>query len=151
MSFGERDPFELGIVKAREERSGSAMQDADLEQALRNFRLSVHAWSESVLSRPRTVTHEVRRRSWRLAAGLALSAVLVAGSFTGVVHERHLRQQAARQEAEARAAAQQRVLAAQQARVADGELLTNVDSDVSREVPSAMEPLAQLMDVSDTN
>jgi hypothetical protein len=32
----------------------------------------------------------------------------------------------------------------QQARVEDEDLLANVDSDVSREVPAAMEPLAQL-------
>jgi hypothetical protein len=152
MSFGTKNKVELEIVKARTERSGSDVEDAALEQALGNFRLSVHAWSESVFNRPRTIAHEVRHRSWQLAAGLALSAALVGGSFTGVVHERHLRQEAARQEAAERVAAQQqRAQEAQQARVADRELLTNVDSDVSREVPSAMEPLAQLMDVSDTN
>jgi len=151
MSFGTKNKVELEIVKARTERSGPEMEDAALEQVLGNFRLSVHAWSESVFNRPRTIAHEVRHRSWRLAAGLALSAALVGGSFTGVVHERHLRQAAARQEAAERAvAAQQRALEAQQARVADRELLTNVDSDVSREVPSAMEPLPRLMDVSET-
>jgi ssDNA-specific exonuclease RecJ len=39
-------------------------------------------------------------------------------------------------------AAQQR---SQQARQEDEDLLAKVDSDVSRDVPAAMEPLAQLM------
>jgi hypothetical protein len=38
--------------------------------------------------------------------------------------------------------AQQR---SQQARQEDDDLLAKVDSDVSREIPTAMEPLAQLM------
>jgi hypothetical protein len=46
--------------------------------------------------------------------------------------------------AAARAAEQQRVIAEQRAKEEE-DLLANVDSDVSREVPSAMEPLAQLM------
>ena len=44
----------------------------------------------------------------------------------------------ARQEAEQSAAAN--------AATKDQDLLATVDSDVSREVPAAMEPLAQLMD-----
>ena len=41
-------------------------------------------------------------------------------------------------------AEQQRLMAEQRAREEE-DLLAKVDSDVSREVPSAMEPLAQLM------
>jgi hypothetical protein len=44
---------------------------------------------------------------------------------------------------------QQRLMAEQQAREEE-DLLAKVDSDVSREVPSAMEPLAQLMAVDET-
>ncbi len=50
--------------------------------------------------------------------------------------------------AAARVAEQQRLVAQQrerQARQEDEDLLAKVDSDVSREVPLAMEPLAQLM------
>ena len=49
----------------------------------------------------------------------------------------------------ARAAEQQRVAAVQrdkQLRDEEENLLASVDSDVSREVPRAMEPLTQLMD-----
>ena len=68
--------------------------------------------------------------------------MLVAGSVSGGVHERHQRQEQARIAA-AQEAARQRVAAEQRAR--DEELLAKVDSEVSQEVPSAMEPLAQLM------
>jgi type VI protein secretion system component VasK len=117
--------------------------DAALEQALKNFRSSVHAWSEAAYSRPRTAVSVVRHRSWRLAASCALGCALVAGSVTGVVHERHHRQEMAM--AAARAAEHERQVAAERARVEDEDLLATVDSDVSREVPSALEPLAQLM------
>jgi hypothetical protein len=63
----------------------------------------------------------------------------------GGLYEQHQRQEMARVAAAARAAEQQRLVAAQQARDAEEDLLAKVDSDVSREVPSAMEPLAQLM------
>jgi hypothetical protein len=38
----------------------------------------------------------------------------------------------------------------QQARQEDEDLLAKVDSDVSREVPAAMEPLAQIMAEDET-
>jgi ribosomal protein S25 len=54
-----------------------------------------------------------------------------------------LKQRADRQ----RAAEQRKQVQEQQARaqVTDEDLLADVDSDVSRQVPSAMEPLAQMM------
>jgi len=119
--------------------------DVVLERALKNFRSSVHAWSEAAYSRPRTAASVVRHRSWRLAASCALGCVLAAGSVTGVVHERHHRQEMARVAAAARTAEHERQVAAERVRVEDEDLLATVDSDVSREVPSAMEPLAQLM------
>lgn len=118
--------------------------EPELAQALGDFRLCVHAWSEAAYTRPRTVAATVRRRSWRLAAGWALGCALVAGSLSGGMYERHHRQELARVAA-ARVAEQQRLAAEQRAREEE-ELLARVDSDVSREVPSAMEPLAQLMD-----
>ena len=99
-------------------------------------------------SRPRTVAQDVRRRSWRLAMGCALGCVLAAGSVTGGVYEHQHRQQMARMAA-AQKAEQQR-LADERTRQADAELLATVDSDVSRTVPAAMEPLAQLMDEGET-
>ena len=118
--------------------------DLVLEEALKDFRMSVHAWSEAAYSRPRLATPVVRRRSWRPAAGWALGLALAAGSVSGTVYQRHHRQELARIAA-ARAAEQQRLVREQQAREEEEDLLAKVDKDVSREVPSAMEPLAQLM------
>jgi cytochrome c-type biogenesis protein CcmH/NrfG len=124
--------------------------DPELEQALRSFRASVHAWSEAELSRPRAATTwtAVHKRSWRLAAGVALAAVLTVGGVSGGMYERHRQQE--RAAIAARAAEQQRLAAAQQAREEEEDLLAKVDSDVSRSVPSAMEPLAQLMAEDET-
>jgi hypothetical protein len=117
--------------------------DPGLEQVLRNFRASVCAWSDAEYARPRTAVMTVRQRSWRLAAGWALGCVLLAGGVSGGVYERHQRQEMARIAA-VRAVERQRLVAEQRAREEE-DLLAKVDSDVSREVPSAMEPLAQLM------
>jgi hypothetical protein len=134
-----------------DERAVQAESEA-LEQALRNFRSSVHAWSEAVYSQPRTPVLAVRHGSWRLAAGWALGCLLAVGSVAGGVYERHHRQEAARMAAAqaarqtaAQAATQQQPAVEQSPRQEDEDLLAKVDSDVSRQVPSAMEPLAQLM------
>ncbi|MGD0631235.1 MAG: hypothetical protein ABR987_18045 [Terracidiphilus sp.] len=138
---------EANELKEQAVNAQHAEQDAELEQALNSFKSSVHAWSDAVYSRPRAVSKEVRLWSWRLAAGWALGCALVAGSVSGGLLERHHRQEAARIVAEARAAELQRQLRQQQAaKVSDEVLLADVDSDVSKQVPSAMEPLAQMMD-----
>jgi len=105
--------------------------------------LSVHAWSDAEFGKPRTAAKIVRHGGWRLAAGWALGCVLVAGAAGGGVFEHHHQQEMAKAAA-ARAVQQQRLAAEQRAREEE-DLLAKVDSDVSREVPSAMEPLAQLM------
>jgi hypothetical protein len=115
----------------------------ELDEALRNFRLSVHAWSAAELSRVRPAVKAKRQRSWRLAAVWALAGVLVAGGVSGGFYERH--QQELRITSAARLAEQQRAARELQAREDEEDLLAKVDSDVSRVVPSAMEPLAQLM------
>jgi hypothetical protein len=121
--------------------------DEEFEATLKDFRNSVHAWSGAAMSRPRTVKTEIRHRSWRLAAGWALGCVLVAGGVSGGLLEQHHRQDLVRIAAAQKAAAEQKQLEEQQekAKVSDEVLLAEVDSDVSRDVPSAMEPLAQLM------
>ncbi|MGD0940744.1 MAG: hypothetical protein ABR905_13650 [Terracidiphilus sp.] len=122
-----------------------------MDGALSDFRLSVHAWSVAEFNRPRFVAEPVRRRAWRLAVGWALGCALVVGSVSaGAVYKHHVTEVKI---AQARMIEQQRLLAEQQnlqARQAellagDDSELAKVDSDVSREVPSAMEPLAQLM------
>jgi hypothetical protein len=120
------------------------VEDTELEQVLRNFRSSVHAWSETVAGQPHMPVR-VYRTSWRVVAGWALGCVLAAGSLTGGLYERHHRQELAKIAAAQQAARQQKLAAEQRARIENEDLLAKVDSDVSREVPSAMEPLAQMM------
>ena len=138
-----------GWTKKRNEMSEQETQDLALDetlsQALADFKLSVHAWSDAELSRPRILVQGVRRRSWRLAAGVALGCTLLASGVSGGFYEQHQRHEAARIAAEAQAAEQKRLVAAEKARQDEEDLLAKVDSDVSRETPSAMEPLAQLM------
>lgn len=131
----------------------NAEPDTEMAQALGNFRLSVKAWSDAEFSRPRAVVAAAHRRSWRRAAAWALGCVLVAGGVSGGLIDRQLQEHRVEQ-ARVKAladAAQQRALTAQRARPADPEQeLAKVDSEVAREAPSAMEPLAQLMGEDDT-
>jgi hypothetical protein len=122
-----------------------AIQDPAFEEALKNFRTSVHAWSDAAYSRPRTTARIVRHRSWRLAVGWALAGVLMVGGVSGGMFERHRKIEQARIAAAARLAERQKALREEQAKEEE-DLLAKVDSDVSRQVPSAMEPLARLMD-----
>jgi hypothetical protein len=117
------------------------VQDPIFDEAVRNFKLSVDSWSEGAYS-TRRIAQAEPRRNWRPAAAWALGCALVASSVSGVVYQNHERQIETKQAA-ARLAAQQKQVADSQA--ADEEdLLASVDSDVSRQVPSAMEPLAQM-------
>jgi hypothetical protein len=79
-----------------------------------------------------------------------LGCVLVAGGVGGGLHVRHQKQESARIAAAVHQAEQQRLIATESARTEDEDLLTKVDSDVSQEVPSAMEPLAQMMAEGET-
>lgn len=125
--------------------AGFEALDPGLQQALGDFKASVHAWSDAMVSRPRTVQQTVVRRAWRLAAGGALASILIAGAVTGELYEHHERQvQQARIAAERQAEQQQLALEAQRVHE-EQDLLAKVDRDVSREVPSALEPLASLM------
>lgn len=146
IQFGN-GPDEKNELEAR--KTGDELQaDAKLEQALTDFRASVHAWSEAAYSRQPTVETTVRRRSWRLAAGWALGCVLLAGGITTGIVE-HQRQDEATRMAEAgqqQAREQQQTAAKVQARQQDPGLLAKVDDDTSQEVPDAMEPLARLME-----
>jgi hypothetical protein len=129
---------------------GARLGDAELDEALKSFRQSVHAWSDAAYSRPRTVTQVAVRRSWRLATAWALGCVLATGSLSGGLYQHHRRQVLATQVREAQQAKARELAAEQRAQVADEDLLATVDSDISRTVPAAMEPLAQLMDESES-
>jgi hypothetical protein len=147
------------------------IDDPIVAGALKHFKASVDAWSEAAYSRPKSMTRTARH-TWRLAASWALGCLMVAGSLAGGLFEHHQRQEAARAaemkaaEQKVRLAAEQRVTpmpvaavsiatkrptAVKRAADADEDLLATVDSDVSRQVPAAMEPLAQMMDGNGTN
>lgn len=115
--------------------------DPALESVLSDFRQSVHAWSDAAYHRPRTGAVRVSSlRVWRVAIAGALVCLLAIGGIGTSVHVRHRREEAARVEA-LRNAERQRQMEAERARDAV-DLLAQVDTEVSREVPSALEPLA---------
>ncbi len=116
--------------------------DEALNQTLKDFKLSVHAWSKSAYSQPHQPV-KIYTTSWRVVAGWALGCVLAAGSLAGGLYERHHIKEQAKIAAAAEADRQQKLTAEQ--RKENEDLLAKIDRDVSREVPSAMEPLAQLM------
>jgi hypothetical protein len=80
-----------------------------------------------------------------------MGCFLVAGTVSGGIFERNHRLELARTAAAQRSADLQRQLHDQQAaKQTDEGLLADVDTDVSREVPSALEPLAQMMNDDET-
>jgi hypothetical protein len=121
--------------------------DPALKQALGDFKASFHAWSDAAYNRPRALHQVVVRRTWRLAAGWSLASLLLAGTISGGLYEHHRQVEA--KIAAAQEAQRQRELAAQQTRERaqqEEDMLASVDTDISREVPAAMEPLAALTD-----
>jgi hypothetical protein len=139
-----------------EERNAELMrkqgpEQNELDEALKEFRLSVHAWSEAAYSRPRRTPAALpHRRAGRLAVGWALGCVMAVMGISGGIWEHHqqgMRVAAARVVEQERLAVEQR---ARQNQKENEDLLAKVDSDVSREVPVAMEPLAELMDGDET-
>jgi len=149
------------------------IDDPMVAGALKHFKASVDAWSEAAYSRPRTVVVK-SQPNWRLAAGWALGCLLAAGSLAGTLYEHHVRLESARiaalkaavkaadqKAALPRKAAEQPVAATvvagrqpavvKSAASENENLLATVDSDVSRQVPTAMEPLAQMMESNGTN
>ncbi len=139
--------------RARRKENGELLNPAELDpmlkEVLADFRLSVHAWSDAVYNRPLELKPVARRsNAWRLAAAWTLGLGLMAGGISGGVYERHHRQELARIAAEQQAARQK--LIAEERVKEEEEMLAKVDRDVSREVPSAMEPLTQLMAMDET-
>ena len=129
-----------------------AAQEPELEAVLKDFRASVHAWSEATYqarldaagrSRALVLSPVPRRTLWHRSLVWALSLVLTAGAAMAGVYEFH-QKELARQAVIQRELERQRQLNQVHVREVD-ELLARVDNDVSREAPSAMEPLASLM------
>jgi hypothetical protein len=131
-------------------------QDPELDKVLKDFRLSIHAWNEAIYARPRSAVERAPRRIWRLVTEWTLGCVLVAGGVFGGMYGHLHRQQSVGWERHPQEMGSQeaRAVKPEQPAVAQGvqqthreeeDLLAKVDSDVSRQVPAAMEPLAQLM------
>ena len=143
-SSGKRG--ESGAEIRNETRNG--VEDPMLSEALSNFRSSVHAWSDAAFHHARPAAASLPHRlAWRRSIAWALGIVMTAGLAGSGLYERH-HQQVEAQRAHELEMQRQKVLAAKRAeeeaqKVED--LLARVDTDVSREVPAAMEPLAQLM------
>jgi hypothetical protein len=131
-------------------------EDPQVEAALRNFRQSIHSWSEQEYSRTRIPAASSRRSSWSLftnpiaawglAGVLAVSAVTVPTSM----HYRHVEQQRVAEQAAAEAQRQQELqhqheIEQAAMKISDDELLSHIDSDLAQAAPDAMEPLASLM------
>ncbi len=143
---------ESGKKNKEEETMSGEFDNSELESALRDFRASVHAWSDAAYHRPRALQASAAHGiAWRRAAAWVLSLAISAGMLTFGLYERHQHQvQAAL--AHQREVEQQQEQARQRAREAEEQLakidneLARVDMDVSREVPRAMEPLAQLVE-----
>ena len=80
--FMKREPIEIA--------------EAGMEDALRNFRSSIHAWSEAEFVRPRAVLHPEHRRAWRRATAWALGCVLAAGTLSAGLYDHHSHDRLAR-------------------------------------------------------
>jgi hypothetical protein len=118
--------------------------EPELREALGDFKLSVDAWSEAMISRPREAKAPVRA-NWSALTKWALGCAVFAGTVSSGVYQNHKQVEAAKVEA-ARIAEQQREMeAAKVAKVNEEDLMANIDSDVARQVPSALQPLASLM------
>jgi uncharacterized protein HemX len=129
-----------------DERVYDPMLDSVLRPALKDFRASVHAWSEAAYNRPRPVPASAPQKiAGRRAAAWVLTLALSVGVVGTAGYEHHRRGVIAQQKQHEQEMERQRVLAEQQARETE-ELMANIDSDVSRQVPAAMEPLALTAD-----
>lgn len=133
--------------------------DSHVEEALRNFRLSMHHWSEHELSRrPSTQTQPVHSVwhwlmapavTWAAAAAIAITAV---GVPLGIHHHKVVVAQ--EQAAVVRQHMPQQTPEPAPTQVAnsvdDDKLLEYVDADIAQQTPDAMQPLASLMKDSGT-
>lgn len=129
--------------------------DAQLEQALGDFRASVKAWSEAAMHQTTvgaSPAPAARPLAWRGGLAWAMGLVLAVGAGAGAIYENHhqrvLEWQAQQQAIKLQQ--EQRAQAAERAAEMD-QLMANVDRDVSQEVPDALEPLAQMMTETGSN
>ena len=124
--------------------------DAVLRSALGDFRASVHAWSDAACNRPRPLPSTAPQTiAWRRAAGWVLSLTLSFGVLGTAAWEHHHSQVVAQERQRQQDLDRQRILNEQRARESEAateDLMANVETDVSRQVPAAMAPLALTAD-----
>ena len=118
--------------------------EPELREALGDFKLSVDAWSEAMISRPREAKAPVRA-NWSAVTKWALGSAVFAGTVSSGVYQNHKQVEAAKVEAARIAEQQPEMEAARVAKANEEDLMANIDSDVARQVPSALQPLASLM------
>ena len=75
------------LTSRPEEPADIEALDPALKQALGDFKASVRGWSDAAYNRQHTAQSIVVSRSWRLAAGWSLAAVLLAGTVSGGFYE----------------------------------------------------------------
>jgi len=133
-----------GVAGSRLDQSGPDLNlDPQIERVLGDFRASVRAWSEAASNRPRTVLGANRPAAHRRPLAWAMGCLMMGVLAFGGVKEIEHRLAVARTEA-LRQVEQQRQMLEERTRESE-DLLAKVDSDISREAPDALEPLAQLM------
>ena len=105
-----------------------------------------------MMSRPREAKAPARI-NWSAVTRWALGCVVFAGTVSGGVYQNYRQQEAVKAEAAARIAEQQRreMAVAKVAKENEEDLMANVDRDIAREVPSALQPLATLMTEDESN
>ena len=117
--------------------------EPELREAIGLFKSNLDSWSDNALGRPRKVVAPASINRGCMAKW-ALGCAVFVGTVSGGVYEGYRQQSRATADA-ARLAGEQRELAAQRASE-EADLMAKVDSDIARQVPSALEPLASLMD-----
>ncbi len=126
--------------------------DPMLGPALKDFRASVHAWTDAAYNRPRPVPSSAPQAvALRRPVAWVLSLTLSFGILGTAGYERHRQVTIAHERQHQQEQERQRVLEAQRARATEDaqeteDLMANIDSAVSRQVPAAMEPLALATD-----
>ena len=125
---------------------GAEASEELLVQTLGDFKRCVHAWSDAEYHRPRMATVDAKPRGWRVGIVWALGCLVSVSVAGGGMYQHEHRKQVERIAAEREAQKRQ---AEERARETE-ELLAHVDSDVSQQVPDAMEPLARLMAEDDS-
>src|SRR5580698_7316398 len=131
------------------------VEDVQVEAALRNFRASVHNWSEQEYGRTRTIQRSRWSGLWRVMAHPAMvgtmTSALVIASVGIPVTVHHERQVAIERQAARATIDLQQKLAAEAAvkttadTIDDEDLLSHVDSDIAQAAPDAMQPLVSMM------